>query len=88
MKKFIEWLEVKNARLRRLMLLVALFSNIFVTFLLLIVMCFGVDIRPFLGFYTAFIGLGMSAIGFYTATKPREDKQFNNVKNNELVEKF
>ena len=86
MKNFFEWLEKDNARLRRVMLLSALAGNLLVTLILLLMLPY-IDITPFLGFYTAFIGLGMSAIGFYTATKPsirskKEDKQ------NELVEKF
>ena len=74
MKKFIEWLEKDNARGRRVMLISALFSNILITFILLGCMIAGIDISPFLGFYTAFLGLGLGAIGFYTGTKPSNYK--------------
>ena len=74
MKKFFEWLEEDNARGRRVMLISAVFSNIFITFILLALMAYGLDIKPFLGFYTAFLGLGLGAIGFYTGTKPSNYK--------------
>ena len=75
LKSFFEWLEGDIARGRRVMLMSALFSNILMTFLLFIALLFGKDIKDFLGFYTAFLGLGLGAIGFYTGTAPKSNNK-------------
>ena len=81
MKKFIEWLEGNVSRGRKVMLISAIVSNIIITYILLLLLAFGVNITPFLGFYTAFLGLGLGAIGFYTGTAP---KSKDNNSNNEI----
>jgi len=76
MKKFFEWLEGDVSRGRKVMLVTSILSNILITFILLLLLSLKVDISPFLGFYTAFLGLGLGAIGFYTGTAPKtQDKE-------------
>lgn len=43
-------------------------------------MCAGIKIDTFFSFYTAFLSLGVSAIGFYTATSPKYPKGGENGK--------
>jgi len=81
MKKFIEWLEGNVSRGRKVMLISAIVSNIIITYIILLLLAFGINITPFLGFYTAFLGLGLGAIGFYTGTAP---KSKDNNSNNEI----
>jgi hypothetical protein len=72
-KKLIEWTESEASRARKIVLFSVVFSFLFVSVAILIMMVYKIPVDSYIGYYGIFAGIAGTAIGFYTGTDAKLD---------------